>query len=127
MFPSPFAGDDALYTVKSMTLYARVTLELLCKKTIIPALIVTNDWFSGLIPGYVKNKTYGETFAGTQVFHVAHNLDTNYEVLVRSAFNLILRHNELLRVDNIRRRNRVIWDGCINYPENGLLIQIGLI
>lgn len=79
MFPSPFAGDEALYTVKSMALYARVTLQLLCQKGIIPALIVTNDWYTGLLPGYIKNKTYGDTFSGTQVFHIAHNLDTNYE------------------------------------------------
>ncbi|KAL4507061.1 hypothetical protein ABPG72_001854 [Tetrahymena utriculariae] len=79
MFPAPFAGDDAAYTVKSMALYARVTLELLCRKRIIPALVVGNDWYSGLIPGYIKNKTFGETFSGTKIFHIAHNLDTNYE------------------------------------------------
>lgn len=79
MFPAPFAGDDAVYTVKSIALYARVTLELLCRKGIIPALIVSNDWYSGLIPGYIKNKTFGETFSGTKIFHIAHNLDTTYE------------------------------------------------
>ena len=62
-----------------MCLYAKITLELLCKIKIIPALIVTNDWYSGLLPGYVKNKTFGESFAGTKIFHIAHNLDTNYE------------------------------------------------
>jgi starch synthase len=33
-----------------MTLYAQGTLELLCQVKLIPDLIVTNDWFSGLIP-----------------------------------------------------------------------------
>lgn len=82
MFPAPFAGDEAPYTVKSMALYARVTLQLLCKKGIVPALIVTNDWYTGLLPGYIKNHTYGDTFSGTKIFHIAHNLDTNYEVLI---------------------------------------------
>ncbi len=79
LFPSAFAGDDAEYTLKSMSLYAKVTLELLCKIKVIPALIVTNDWYTGLLGGYIKNKSFGESFIGTKIFHIVHNLDTNYE------------------------------------------------
>jgi starch synthase len=86
MFPSAFAGDDPLYTIKSMALYARVSLELMCRLKIIPALIVTNDWFTGLLPGYVKNRTYGDTFSGTKIFHIAHNLDPNYEVSLKPLY-----------------------------------------
>jgi len=80
MFPAPFAGDDAAYTLSTVALYARITLELLCKLGVIPALIVTNDWYSGLIPAYIKNRSFGDTFAGTKIFHIVHNLDPSYEV-----------------------------------------------
>ena len=54
-------------------------MEYLCQKKIIPSLIVTNDWFAGLIPGYVRAKAFGDTFDGTTLFHIGHNLEPSYE------------------------------------------------
>lgn len=121
MFPAPFAGDDALYTMKTLTLYAKITLELLCKLKVIPALVVTNDWYSGLIPAYIKNKSFGETFIGTKIFHIAHNLDTSYEV------NNLYFHNYLFylfsfinnREDNILLLSKETCTLCTNFQITG--------
>ena len=42
-------------------------------------MVVTNDWFTGLIPAYAKKKAFGETFNGTTFFHIVHNLEPSYE------------------------------------------------
>ncbi|CAK79065.1 unnamed protein product (macronuclear) [Paramecium tetraurelia] len=78
-FPSAYAGEDASYVMKQLTVYAKGCLELLCQIKLIPSLIVTNDWFCGLIPGYLRVRRYGEAFAGTKSFHIVHNLDPLYE------------------------------------------------
>lgn len=85
MFPAAFEGNDAQYVLRQMTLYAQGTLELLCQIKLIPDLIVSNDWFSGLIPAYVNStlsngyKKYSNTFDNTKVYHIFHNLDPSYE------------------------------------------------
>lgn len=79
MFPSAFCGEDSGYVIRQITLYARVTLQILCDIKVIPSIMVTNDWFSGLIPAYIKKHTYGNVFQNTKVFHIAHNLDETYE------------------------------------------------
>lgn len=79
LFPSAFAGEDAKYVVRQLILYGRGVLELLCQIKVIPSILVTNDWFCGFIPAYIKEKAFGNTFQGTKVFHIAHNLDETYE------------------------------------------------
>lgn len=32
--------------------------------------IVTNDWFTGLVPGYIRAGAFGTTFNGTTLFHL---------------------------------------------------------
>jgi len=46
---------------------------------IIPSVCVTNDWYTGMIPGYAKIGHFGDTFKGTTFFHIAHNLEATYE------------------------------------------------
>lgn len=41
--------------------------------------MITNDWFTGLVPAYAKKGFFGETFNGTIFFHIVHNLDASYE------------------------------------------------
>lgn len=54
-------------------------MELLCYIKNIPSLVITNDWFTGLTPAYVKNGHFGDTFKGTKFFHIVHNLEPTYE------------------------------------------------
>ena len=57
----------------------KASLQLLCDLGIVPAVIVTNDWFTGLTAGYSKSGCFGETFKGTTFFHICHNLEPTYE------------------------------------------------
>lgn len=54
-------------------------MEVLCYIKNIPSVIVTNDWFTGLVPAYVKHGHFGDTFKGTKFFHIVHNLEPTYE------------------------------------------------
>lgn len=49
LFYEPFGGDDPAYIMKGLVLYAKCVLQLLCDLNLKPELIITNDWFSGLI------------------------------------------------------------------------------
>ena len=51
----------------------------MCDRQIIPSMCVTNDWFTGFIPGYAKCKMFGDTFNGTRFLHIVHNLEPSYE------------------------------------------------
>ena len=57
----------------------KASLELLCSLGIIPAVIVTNDWYTGFSAAYAKAGHFGEVFKGTTFFHVCHNLEPTYE------------------------------------------------
>ena len=79
IFPSAYPDSGPEDVVRSIAVFGKGCLEFLCQKGIIPAVCVTNDWFTGLIPAYAKNKSFGETFSGTTFFHIVHNLEPSYE------------------------------------------------
>ncbi len=79
IFPKPYPNGSNEYTIKQISLFSKGVLELLCNERILPSLIVTNDWFTGLVAAYSKNGCFGETFKGTTFFHICHNLETAYE------------------------------------------------
>jgi len=79
MFPSAFCGDEPGYVLRQLVLFARVVLEILCQIKVIPSLMISNDWFTGLIPAYIKIGRFGDFFKETKVFHIIHNLDPSYE------------------------------------------------
>lgn len=62
LFPSSNVEGDAIYTLKQIVLLAKASLEVLCKKKIVPSIIISNDWFTGLIPAYAKKKMFGDFF-----------------------------------------------------------------
>jgi len=65
--------------MKQISLFSKAALELLCFIKTVPALIITNDWFTGLCAAYSKHNHFGETFRGTTFFHIVHNLEPTYE------------------------------------------------
>ena len=79
VFPSPYADGDFQFTLREIVLMGKASLELLCNIRVIPSLIVTNDWFTGLTPGYGKGGHFGEAFKYTTFFHICHNLEEAYE------------------------------------------------
>ena len=63
-----------------LSAFARATLEVLCQWRLVPGLIVTNDWFTGLVPAYARNpRFFGQAFYRTDFLHICHNLDPDYE------------------------------------------------
>ena len=79
VFPRPYPPHDAYFQTKVMAAFAKGCLEVLCQWHLIPSLIVTNDWFTGLVPAYARHGHFGDAFNRTDFMHIAHNLDPDYE------------------------------------------------
>ncbi len=79
IFPRPYPDLDSAATVREIACFAKAALQVLCDYNIVPSLVCTNDWFTGLVPAYGKNGAFGDTFKGTKFFHICHNLETSYE------------------------------------------------
>jgi len=62
LFPHPYAEAEAKYTIQQLSLMAKASLELFCLLEKVPSLIVTNDWFTALVPAYPKSGHFGDTF-----------------------------------------------------------------
>lgn len=65
--------------MQQLTAVGKASLELLCQLKIVPSLIVTNDWFAGLVPVYAKYGRFGDYFNSSKFFHIFHNLGEDYE------------------------------------------------
>lgn len=80
VFPRPYPPHDAYHQVRMLAAFARATLETLCQLRLVPSLIITNDWFTGLVSAYARNpRFFGMTFYRTDFLHICHNLDPDYE------------------------------------------------
>jgi len=79
IFPVPYAEINAAATVRQLAVFGKACLEYCCKRTIIPSVCVTNDWFTGFIPAYAKLGSFGPTFKGSTFLHICHNLMEDYE------------------------------------------------
>lgn len=79
IFPSPYPDQTAANATRQLAVFGKACLEYLCKRQIIPSVCITNDWFTGLIPGYAKTGQFGPTFKGTSFMHICHNLQESYE------------------------------------------------
>lgn len=79
VFPSPYPDAQPSFIVQQIAVFGKACLEYCCQRGIIPAICVTNDWFTGLIPGYAKVGHFGDTFKGTTFLHICHNLQETYE------------------------------------------------
>ena len=79
IFPTPYTSSGVADQVRQMAVFGKGCLEFLCSRAVIPALCITNDWYTGMIPGYAKIGAFGETFKGTTFFHIVHNLQETYE------------------------------------------------
>ena len=78
IFPRPYCDGTIEDNLRRVCLFCKSSLQLLCDINIVPEIILTNDWFTGLVPGYGKNN-FGDTFKGTTFFHICHNLEPEYE------------------------------------------------
>ena len=79
IFPKPYPDYGCEDTLRQICLFCKASLQLLCDIKIIPAILMTNDWFTGLCAAYGKNGSFGDVFKGTTFFHICHNLAPTYE------------------------------------------------
>ena len=79
IFPKPYPDGSCEYTLRQICLFCKGSLQLLCDLNKIPAVVMTNDWFTGLVAAYAKKGHFGDTFNGTTFFHICHNLEPTYE------------------------------------------------
>jgi len=79
-FTTPYHTGSPLYQLQTIVLMAKASLEMCCQLRILPSIIISNDWFTGLVPAYAKRSgAFGSTFSGTTFFHLVHNLEEGYE------------------------------------------------
>ena len=79
IFPSPYPNLKPPEMCKMLGVFGKSCLQFLCDSAIIPAVCVTNDWFTGMVVGYAKSGHFGGTFDGTTFMHIVHNLEPSYE------------------------------------------------
>ena len=79
IFPKAYPNFPPSEAVKEISCFAKGSLQLLYELNKRPDIIVTNDWFCGLIPAYGKNRSFGDFYEKTTFFHIIHNLDPQYE------------------------------------------------
>lgn len=79
LFPTVYADLRPHLVMKQLVGFGKAVLEALCWLRVIPSVMVTNDWFTGLVAAYAKIGAFGQTFEGTTFLHIVHNLDPSYE------------------------------------------------
>ena len=79
LFPSPYPEGTAATVLRQIVVFCKASLEFLCAEKLIPSIVVTNDWFTGLVAAYHKAGAFGDTFKNTTFFHIFHNLQEAYE------------------------------------------------
>ena len=78
IFPRPYPEGRVDDNIRRVCLFCKASLQLLCDIKLIPAVIVTNDWYTGLVAAYGKS-CFGGIFSGTTFMHICHNLEPEYE------------------------------------------------
>ena len=79
IFPRHYPDFGAEMATKQISSFAKASLQLLCDIKIIPSIIMTNDWLTGLAAAYARNGSFGDAFKGTTFMHICHNLEPSYE------------------------------------------------
>jgi starch synthase len=79
LFPAVYAEGGAGYILRQIAAFAKGGLEYLCSESLVPSVIVTNDWYTGLVAAYKRVGAFGSTFNGTSFIHIFHNLQELYE------------------------------------------------
>ena len=79
IFPKIYPQFDPADTLREIACFAKASLQLLCDLRILPPIIVTNDWTTGLTPAYGKDGSFGDAFKHTKFIHLCHNLEPEFE------------------------------------------------
>ena len=79
LFPKIYPELSPSETLRQIACFAKASLQLLCDLRVIPSIIVTNDWVTGLTPAYGKDGSFGDAFKHTKFVHLCHNLEPEFE------------------------------------------------
>lgn len=79
IFPIAYPDSSAEFTIRQISCFCKASLELLCFIKLVPDIILTNDWFTGLSAAYSKYGHFGNYFKSSIFFHICHNLEPAYE------------------------------------------------
>ena len=79
LFPQVYPNFNTPDTLREIAGFAKCSLQLLKDLDSIPSIILTNDWFTGLVPAYGKNNSFGDAYKSTKFIHICHNLEDSYE------------------------------------------------
>mmetsp|Transcript_22796 Transcript_22796/g.22534 ORF Transcript_22796/g.22534 Transcript_22796/m.22534 type:complete len:1013 (+) Transcript_22796:2043-5081(+) len=79
LFPSVYEDGKQAWVMRQLVAWGKGCLEALCFFKKFPSLLITNDWFTGLVAAYAKIGSFGNVFEGTTFLHIVHNLDPTYE------------------------------------------------
>ena len=79
LFPKVYPNFNTPDTLREIAVFAKCSLQLLKDLNYIPSIVLTNDWFTGLVPAYGKNNAFGDTYKNTVFMHICHNLEAPYE------------------------------------------------
>lgn len=101
------SDDEFLGRLKSVSGHAR------------PSVVVTNDWFTGLVPAYARCGHFGRWFDGTDFLHICHNLDPSYEGRMYPGPKGTLEHIHGLPVDRLVDPT---WAGVVVNPTRCALL-----
>ena len=69
MFPEVYPNFNTPDTLREIAGFAKCSLQLLKDLDSIPSIILTNDWFTGLVPAYGKNNSFGDAYKSTKFIH----------------------------------------------------------
>ena len=76
-FAAPYQTGSSAFRLQILVIMAKASLEMCCQVRMIPKLIVSNDWMTGLVPAIAK-KQFGSAFNNTLFIHIFHNLGVGY-------------------------------------------------
>ena len=66
-------------TIREISCLGKASLQLLFESEIIPSIIVTNDWYTGLTPAFKNDDSFADFFIQTKFIHLIHNLEPSNE------------------------------------------------
>ncbi|KAK8803691.1 hypothetical protein WA158_001385 [Blastocystis sp. Blastoise] len=78
-FMRPYPGGDPAFMMRFQKVISLISLEIILQFNVKPAVIVSNDWPTALIPAYGRLFYPKTPLADASFFHIFHNLDVNYE------------------------------------------------
>ena len=121
IFPCPYPDAQPDFITTQISVFGKGCLEFCCQRGIIPSMMITNDWFTGLIAGYAKIGHFGDTFRGSCFLHICHNLQESYE----GRIHLDPKHGGLEGLHQLPRDWLIDpqWKGVMINPSRCAIMQ----